>query len=312
MPTGFIFSTAITQLADTSSTSNITTNGDNSGETVEALSGVAKLVNDYGSEIVIISVFILLLIGFAIFMLKMMNKMLAQITETSNKGTSFNQEVINKILNDYIEKKNLDDEEEQDAEIVKKQNTLVSGSSIASMTMNDASRIVMGKIHCDRIGVYVFHNGNHTQYGFPFVRMSCVNEFTMKGMPNTIRGLSHSGLPLHAFSNIIKCLIDNGEYIISNIYDHGLVNADEQVINFISGSLIQSMFALAIKDDNGNIAAFTIAEFREAQNFSDHDFYDKVKDALTVMNQSIRSIVINEEFRKTITRKEREKDEGAL
>ena len=232
--------------------------------------------------------------------------MFNEISSGTKNGNNFNQEIITKILDDYLEKKNQNDKKEKHDEIENKQNTLVSGSSIASMTMNDASRIVMGKIHCDRIGVYVFHNGNKTQFGFPFVRMSCVNEFTMKGMSTTIRGLSHSGLPLHAFSNIVRCLIDNGEYIIGNVYDHGLVSGDEQIINFISGSPIQSIFALAINDDRENIAAFTVAEFREAQNFSDHDFYDKVKNSLEIMNESIRSIVISKEFRKSIVEKENE------
>ena len=268
----YFLSASIAQIADSTNVNTI-----EGGETVEAISGVSKLVHEYGSEIVIISVFILLLIAFCIFILKMVNKMFNEISSGTKNGNNFNQEIITKILDDYLEKKNQNDKKEKHDEIENKQNTLVSGSSIASMTMNDASRIVMGKIHCDRIGVYVFHNGNKTQFGFPFVRMSCVNEFTMKGMSTTIRGLSHSGLPLHAFSNIVRCLIDNGEYIIGNVYDHGLVSGDEQIINFISGSPIQSIFALAINDDRENIAAFTVAEFREAQNFSDHDFYDKVK-----------------------------------
>lgn len=297
----YFLSASITQIADSTNVNTI-----EGGETVEAISGVSKLVHEYGSEIVIISVFILLLIAFCIFILKMVNKMFNEISSGTKNGNNFNQEIITKILDDYLEKKNQNDKKEKHDEIENKQNTLVSGSSIASMTMNDASRIVMGKIHCDRIGVYVFHNGNKTQFGFPFVRMSCVNEFTMKGMSTTIRGLSHSGLPLHAFSNIVRCLIDNGEYIIGNVYDHGLVSGDEQIINFISGSPIQSIFALAINDDRENIAAFTVAEFREAQNFSDHDFYDKVKNSLEIMNESIRSIVISKEFRKSIVEKENE------
>ena len=297
----YFLSASIAQIADSTNVNTI-----EGGETVEAISGVSKLVHEYGSEIVIISVFILLLIAFCIFILKMVNKMFNEISSGTKNGNNFNQEIITKILDDYLEKKNQNDKKEKHDEIENKQNTLVSGSSIASMTMNDASRIVMGKIHCDRIGVYVFHNGNKTQFGFPFVRMSCVNEFTMKGMSTTIRGLSHNGLPLHAFSNIVRCLIDNGEYIIGNVYDHGLVSGDEQIINFISGSPIQSIFALAINDDRKNIAAFTVAEFREAQNFSDHDFYDKVKNSLEIMNESIRSIVISKEFRKSIVEKENE------
>lgn len=297
----YFLSASIAQIADSTNVNTI-----EGGETVEAISGVSKLVHEYGSEIVIISVFILLLIAFCIFILKMVNKMFNEISSGTKNGNNFNQEIITKILDDYLEKKNQNDKKEKHDEIENKQNTLVSGSSISSMTMNDASRIVMGKIHCDRIGVYVFHNGNKTQFGFPFVRMSCVNEFTMKGMSTTIRGLSHSGLPLHAFSNIVRCLIDNGEYIIGNVYDHGLVSGDEQIINFISGSPIQSIFALAINDDRENIAAFTVAEFREAQNFSDHDFYDKVKNSLEIMNESIRSIVISKEFRKSIVEKENE------
>jgi len=116
-----------------------------------------------------------------------------------------------------------------------------------------------------------------------------------------MRGMSHINIPLHAVSNMIESLVKNGQYIIGNIYNYSMINSDDQIIEFTSGSLVKALFALAILDDNGSLAAFSIAEFREDKDFSDPAIFECVYDALDTLNRSIRSIVINENFKNEIS-----------
>ena len=284
-----------TRLADVSSSST-SNNIDFNNE----LAGIAKLLHDYGSEIVITAVFILVFFIFCVVILKMMTKMLSELMEKNKIDSALTQDIMKKVLDSYFQNKTQEEEKDNKAKEDHKKATLVTNSSYATMAMKDASRIVMGELHCDRIGVYVFHNGNHSQFGFPFVKMTCISEFNMRGLDTTLRGLNHNGLPLHAFSNIVDCLVHNGEFIVGNIYDNGIISADDQVLNFVSGSPIKAIFALSITDDNGSIAAFTIAEFREAQDFSDIHTYEATKKALKTMNDTIKPIVINEDLKKEI------------
>lgn len=260
---------------------------------VQNVSIIAELLSKYGPAMVILAIFIVLFISYSLFFLKLIGKLSNKVSKLGDKNQEMNQEVINKILDSYLKQK--DNKEESEEEKEKK---LVSGFAYANMSMNDASRIVMGDIRCDRVGVYVFHNGNQTPYGFPFVKMTCINEFSMKGNCNTIRGLSHNGMPLHVMPTFVESLVDNGEYVIGNILNHGLINSNEEIMTFIAGSPVKSLFALAIKTDTGELAAFTVAEFKDEKDFSDPVVYNDVKDALDIMNKSIRSIVIDEKFRK--------------
>lgn len=259
---------------------------------VQNVSTLTELLSKYGPAMVIIAVFIFLFIAYSLFFLKLINNLSNKVSNIGDKNQDMSQEVINKILDSYLKQK--EDKEESEDEKEKK---LVSGFSYANMSMNDASRIVMGDIKCDRVGVYVFHNGNQTPYGFPFVKMTCINEFNMKGNCSTIRGLSHNGMPLHVMPTFVESLVDNGEYVIGNILNHGLINSNDELMTFVSGSPVKALFALAIKTDNGEIAAFTVAEFKDEKDFSNPIVYNNVKDALDIMNKSIRSIVMDEKFR---------------
>ena len=260
---------------------------------VQNVSTLTELLSKYGPTLVILAVFIFLFLAYSLFTIKMIISLSNKVSSLGDKNQDMSQEVINKILDSYLKQKEDKNEESEE----EKEKKLVSGFAYANISMNDASRIVMGDIRCDRVGVYVFHNGNQTPYGFPFVKMTCINEFSMKGNCNTIRGLSHNGMPLHVMPTFVESLVDNGEYVIGNIFNHGLINSNEEIMAFISGSPVKALFALAIKTDTGELAAFTVAEFKDEKDFSDPVVYNDVKDALDLMNKSIRSIVIDEKFK---------------
>ena len=288
-------------LATTLSSTSSEVSG-NMSNTMDQVSDATKLINQYGPTVVIIAVFLILFIGLLVFILRSNHRMNQQMLEAQKNASENNQKMMQDMFDTFktlvVNNKDKDDEDDEEDEDKPKKKKIVSAYIDSSLAFKDASRIAISKIKCERVAIYLFHNGNHTPYGYPFAKMSCVHEWTLRGS-NTIRGTTHMNIPLYAFSTIVESLVKDGEFVIGNIYDHGIISADEQVFQFISGSTIRSLFALGIKDKDGDLAAFTIAEFKDAQDFSDEETYKNVKDALTMMNESIYSIIVNDEFRNT-------------
>ena len=292
---GFALLAAATTVNSTSS--EVT---DNISGTINQVGDTAKLLDQYGPTIVILSVFLVLFIGLLIFILRSNHKMNKEMLKSQQAASQANQKMMQDMFDTFkslvVKDRDIDDDNEDDNEDKPKKKKIVSAYIDSSLAFKDASRIAIGKIKCDRIAIYLFHNGNHTPYGYPFAKMSCVHEWTLRGS-NTVRGINHVNIPLYAFSTIVESLVKDGEFVVGNIYEHGIISADEQVFQFISGSTIRALFALGIKDKDGDLAAFTIAEFKDSQDFSNEEVYKTIKDALTTMNESIYSIVVNDEFR---------------
>lgn len=287
---------AVTTLSSTSSEVS-----DNVSNTIDQVGNTASLINQYGPTVVILAVFLLIFISIMAFILRSNHNMNKQMLESQQSAATAQQKMMQDMFDtcmSLIKKENSkdDDEEDEEEETKPKKKKIVSTYIDSSLAFKDASRIAIGKIKCERIAIYLFHNGNHTPYGYPFAKMSCVHEWTIRGS-NTVRGTTHVNIPLYAFSTIVESLSKDGEFVVGNIYEHGLISADEQVFQFISGSTIRALFALGIKDKDGDLAAFTIAEFKDPQDFSAEETYKNVKDALTMMNESIYSIIVNDDFR---------------
>lgn len=276
-------------------------------DTSNAVINFAEIINKYGELAVILAVFLICFVGLLVIMIRNNRKFLNQLVESNNSNQSNNQELVNKIVEaciDQLDMRNRTSTKEVIEEVNKKEEdshkSVVSVYINANLAFKDASRIAMSNIKCQRVAIYLFHNGNSTPYGYPFAKMSCVHEWTMKGT-STVRGHDQVDVPLYAFVNIVEELAENGELAIGNIYDYSVVNNDEHILQFISGSNTHSIFMLAIKNADGCLAAFTVAEFKDAQDFSTGDSYNKIKSTLKTMNENIYSIVISNEFKNSFT-----------
>lgn len=265
---------------------------------IKGVQSVAELLEKYGPFIVILAVFIVVFLGVLAYVIHNNQKMNKQIMDAQKKSAENNQQIMNDMIKSFIDMaKEQKEEREREVEAEQKHKKIVSAYIDSSLAFKDASRIAMAKIRCERVAIYLFHNGNSTPYGYSFAKMSCVHEWTMRGS-DTIRGRTHVNIPLYAFSTIVEALVKDSEMAIGNIYEHGILSADEQVFQFISGSTTRALFALAIKDrDDDELVAFTVAEFTEPQDFSSKEVYSSVKDALQTMNDNIYSIVVNDEYR---------------
>lgn len=264
----------------------------------EQVSTLAKLLNEYGTEVVIIAVFIFLFGIFAFAFLRILNKLVETIIKQ-------NQTLVDKISGTSDKKEEKKESKSKDKEETpKKEDTqtsepklgLVANNVYINKIFSEVAKKVSADLHADRVAIYVFHNGNKTPFGYSFVKMTCIYEETLKGT-STARATAHQGVPLHVFTNIIDCLLRNGEYIVGNVYNHGIISADEQILNFISGSRTKALFAIAVKDTAGEVAGFIIAEFDNEQDFSNTARYNEARTSLKRMSDTIQPIIANDEFR---------------
>lgn len=221
---------------------------------------------------------------------KIMQQMLTQLSEqitTLNIGQEHIQEEI-KTEVESVKKEIVNDEKEKD--IVK---LYLNTNTI----FKDASNIVLHTLHAYRVAIYVFHNGNSSSHGLPFFKMSCIYELFLNKKTHSSRGRGHINMPLHLFFDIINNLYINSEYKISNTEREIDEEDNKAVLEYIGTSSSKSFYMLGIRDMNDILCGFTVVEFIQPTNLDDPVIYDKVKDAIEVMNGSVRYIISNDDFK---------------
>lgn len=257
---------------------------------VDNVDTATKLLSEYGPALVITGLFLILFIIFVLLMLRTNNKMIQSMMDQSENDKKFKDALISKVLNSEDDS----DEKEKNNEETKpnKQKDLISIFINTNSVFGDASKKLINSLRCERTAIYVFHNGNYSVCGLPFIKMSCVHETTMMGT-GTLRGKSHIDLPLHLFNDIIEKLYTQGEYTGSLAHSPISGNSLSQ---FVAYSNTKSLFMLAITKDDGTLVGFSVCEFSSETDFGDKETYDRIKNALDDFNNSIRYIILNEQF----------------
>lgn len=257
---------------------------------------ISEAISKYGVAIVIMAVFFVIFMILIVIMLYSNTKMINQIIASKSasdqqdqtiiskfidnaldaKGVSSKDEIVNTLSNELKESltpitqkleamsKNEDHSEEDKNDYHK---DLVGAYIDINMAFKDISRETFTSLNCDRIAIYVFHNGNKSIHGLPFFKMSCIHEWTIHGT-NTLRGKSHMDLPLHLFNDFIENLYQVGYYCTEDI--SAGKKDDPSIEEFVSYSGTKSLYLMAIKDNENSLAGFVSAEFNHVETF-EHD-----------------------------------------
>lgn len=252
-----------------------------SGTTIDQVTGgidnLSGTIYNYGPLVVICSVFILaFLIMFGTF-IKIFKNMINKLMNDANNDDEHGQESSH------------DQHSDHEANPSKPQKDPIKSFISSSVAFKGASKVAIRKLDCDRIAIYVFHNGTKSFYGLPFIKFSCIYEETKSGM-NTIRGKEHKNVPLHLFDDFIDILYESKEFCC-DADDEFWTNPKLQ--EFLSGSKTKSIFILPIKTDDDRLAGFTSCEFYKTIDVHEEHAHEDIKDTLKDFNQSIRYIVLN-------------------
>lgn len=281
-------------------------------EALDAVDKMSKTIVDYGPLVVLLSIFFLIFIVLIAVILRSNFKMTRQIVNRNNSNGKLEEEVIKKFVNGALSE--LTKDQDIEGAIARQlkpledaihdiqhghehddendyHRDLVGAYIDVNMAFKDASRTALKDLKCDRIGIYIFHNGNESMLGLPFFKMSCIHEWTSTGQ-NTLRGKSHSNMPLHLFNDFIEDLWRSGVYRSENVDE--TIKIDPSIKEFISFSKTKSLYIMAIKNDSDAITGFVVAEFDNTDTFEHNEARNKeINTVLVEMIRKISPIVSN-------------------
>lgn len=281
---------------------------------------ISEAIYNYGIAIVVIGVFFVIFMIMTIIMLFNNIRMSKHTMDSKERSDMQREEVITKLINNALEAKNADVSstiskeikdtltpiskqlEELSSEVHRKDNhkeeneddyhkDIVGAYIDISMAFKDISRKTINELNCDRIAIYVFHNGNNSIYGLPFFKMSCIHEWTKHGA-HTLRGKSHVDIPLHLFDDFVENLYKYGVYKSENI--ENAIIEDPSIKDFLALSDTKSLYLVAVKNTDDALVGFVAAEFSDVETFeSDPERDAHIAHILDHMISNIAPIIGN-------------------
>ena len=282
---------------------------------------ISEAIYNYGIAIVVMGVFFVVFLILIIIMLFNNIRMSRQIMDGKADTDKQREDVITKLIDSALEAKNTDmsvaiskeihdsispiskqleelssevhknDHHHNDDEEEDYHKDIVGAYIDISMAFKDISRKTLTELNCDRIAIYVFHNGNTSIYGLPFFKMSCIHEWTKHGA-HTLRGKSHADIPLHLFDDFIENLYKHGIYKSENI--DNVIEEDTSIKDFLALSDTKAMYLIAVKNTDDALVGFVAAEFAEIESFESNPNRDKyIMQVLDHMVANIAPIIGN-------------------
>ena len=239
---------------------------------VEEVSTIAKLIKEYGMEVCIVAVFILLFV----FMLKF-------VVDTNNKTydrLSKFQEDIMQMLKDELK-----DMQQEEHKPEKPQNILEIFVQLDS-SIKDVLRDIKMELDCDRISVYAFHNGTHSSHGFPFFKITCISEQVKRGSGVMPVLKEQIALPLSLFDNCLYDIYKTGHVEVSDI--ENIKETYPVIYNMASHNNIKSGSGVAIFNNDNDILGIILVEYKVAK--TDEEL-EKIKTDLIDVSISLAPIM---------------------
>lgn len=314
----------IIQLITTSTSSGDNIDVSNEiNNTINGITNLAQAIKAYGPLIVLMSIFFVIFILLVFMVIWTNKKMMNRMMKREDNSDKTDQAILNKFIENVLEAQSTKDKDDiktiadEIKESLKPIETalnninngnnqlldhhgigdgsddyhkdLVGAYIDVNMAFKDASREALNALKCDRIGLYVFHNGNSSLHGLPFFKMSCIHEWTTRG-GNTLRGKSHVDMPLHLFNDFIENLWKDGYYKSENVDKS--IEIDPSMKEFIAFSDTKSLYMVSIKNNEGSLVGFVSAEFDKYDTFEhDKDRNDQIKAILDKMITKVSPIV---------------------
>jgi hypothetical protein len=221
----------------------------------DAVTEVAETINKYGVVAVVLAVFICIVIGVIGYVLLENKKSSKEIINMMKKQNEIinaqNETLIKKLTETESNKKNEE----------KVERGLVDIFIKLDMAIKDYCKELQEDLKCDRVAIYVCHNGSKSNMGLPFFKTTCISEWRSKSKLMRSNLIAHSDIPLGMYYNAVKKLFINGYYIIK---DRDSLKASdtaayEQLVVLDSKSSI----VVSIKAADGSQSGAVVVEFSE-------------------------------------------------
>lgn len=216
---------------------------------------VSDALNTYGSAIVLLSIFLVVFIIVIIVILR-------QNSDSQKMFQEQNQILLNQLLNANSMVKEKEEVAVKDNKLYDEKNIVTIFVKLNRIFKFECKKY-LERINCDRVGIYVFHNGTVTSHGLPFFKVSCICEWIKRGSAIGNHINDTNGIPLNLFDDIIDNLYTKGTVYVCNVPD----NEDPDFIKsdsfYLDIDCVEFAMFVPIYDKNDNILAMVLAEYRE-------------------------------------------------
>lgn len=227
---------------------------------VQHVAGLAGLIKQYGMEVIIVAVFIMLFVLLFRSIISNNNKMYDRITVMQDEMTKTLKELI---------------KEAADKQQNKTENVLEIFIKLDS-AMKDILTHSKLRLDCERLSVYAFHNGTRASHGFPFFKVSCISEQIKVASKTKPVLKEQAAIPLAVFDNSLYQLYDHGYLIIKDTAE--IKEEFPALFSMLKNNMIKSMVMVAIYNSKNEILGVTMAEYADA--LGDDDMVDFIRNEL--------------------------------
>lgn len=251
------------------------------------ISSIAKLLEQYGPMIVILSVFLL------IFLI-LVKHILNNNKKLSENEQELNSTIIEKILDDYFANRSKAIEMTENKKYDEK--NIVDIYVRLNNSLKNVCEVTLNKTNSNRTAIYVFHNGSHASHGLPFFKMTCICEIVSKDSNMNLKIEEHSAMPLNLFDTVILALYNNAEYRITEGQ-----TTDPCDLIFIKNTKLKDCFFVPIFDDENKMMGFIFNGYNTFDPLRD---VEKEKETLTNLAMMAEPVIEFSKFQEYQSKKE--------
>lgn len=263
--------------------------------------GFAQMIADYGPTVVILAVFLSLFVCIVLALLKKSLKSNEEEKEQSYRDDMAKvvDEIVSHILpviQSMPAKTDNTNNGTNQLPAPKSTKSLVEETIKTAIIFKNVSKTALTSLDCQRIAIYVFHNGTKAISGYPFIKFTCIYEYTNHNAEATIRGNNHKDVIIYEYSDMVNPLITDNEYVCSNIDN---LDSQDQIVKFIAGSDVNSIYMRAIKSEDDDIIGFTVAEFSSYEDFLKVQNDGSLRRNMEAYNAVIKPIINHHQMKET-------------
>lgn len=233
---------------------------DTSNVTVDQVHTMAQILSDFGPVVTILAVFLILFLVIVLVVLK-------GFVDAQKKTQEANEKLIQTILSNSESLKQMEVDRRAKEPKYDEKNLVDIFVRLNSTFKLDCKKY-LEKVSCDRIGIYVFHNGTQSTHGLPFFKVSCISEFIRRGCGINSHIADCTAVPLAVFEDIIEVVHSYGFAIICNNFGDG----EKKVLNkpkmesssfYLDKDRARTAIFVAVYDSYESVFAFVLAEYLE-------------------------------------------------
>lgn len=185
----------------------------------EGAAGVLSMVKDIGA----IEFILILLVAYVIYSNHTNTQAILHLSRKSEDNS--NTEKTRQSEESKVIANMIDDMNQQPYTLNKLTETYTKANTLIKHKLKEAS----DELSAERICVYMFHNGEHSLNGIPFLKTTCICEYIDRHKGATSLLMTHKGVPINMASDLFK-QINSHQFTVLYPDDTNLV--DRVMANF--------------------------------------------------------------------------------